>query len=132
MMNSEEVLRAAEMAQAAEAELEALPLKERTRRIQTVIAAQSTLIGTMPFVQQEQPSNSTLFLSNLPNETTKDMLEMLFKAYIGFREVRLIPGRDGIAFVEFDSEQSAAIAKDGLQGFKATPDKAMIITFAKK
>jgi RNA recognition motif-containing protein len=83
-----------------------------------------------PIFGGEMPNN-ILFLSNL-NETTESMLTMLFKAYNGFREVRLIPGRDGIAFVEFDTEHSASVAKDGLQGFKVTPDKAMMITFAKK
>ncbi|CAF1136357.1 unnamed protein product [Didymodactylos carnosus] len=133
MMNSEEVLQAAEMvtAAAAEAELEQLPLKERQRRIQTVIAAQSTLIGTLPIIP-EQPSNSTLFLSNLPNETTKEMLEILFKQFTGYRDVRLIPGREGIAFVDFDKDKQATIAKDALQNFKITPTNSITISFAKK
>ena len=83
-----------------------------------------------PIFGGEMPNN-ILFVSNL-QDANESMLSTLFKAYNGFREVRLIPGRDGIAFVEFDLEHHAAIAKDGLQGFKVTPDKAMMITFAKK
>jgi len=83
-----------------------------------------------PIFGGEMPNN-ILFVSNI-HEATESMLTMLFKAYSGFREVRLIPGREGIAFVEFDHEHQAAMAKDGLQGFKITPDKAMTITFAKK
>ncbi|CAF1014971.1 unnamed protein product [Didymodactylos carnosus] len=131
MMNSAEVLQAAEMAAAVEAELEQLPLKERQRRIQTAIAAQSTLIGTLPMIP-EQPSNSTLFLSNLPNETTKEMLEILFKQFTGYRDVRLIQGREGIAFVDFDKDNQATIAKDALQNFKVTPTNPISISFAKK
>ena len=83
-----------------------------------------------PIFGGEMPNN-ILFVSNL-QDANESMLTTLFKAYNGFREVRLIPGRDGIAFVEFDLDHHAAMAKDGLQGFKVTPDKAMMITFAKK
>lgn len=83
-----------------------------------------------PIFGGEMPNN-ILFLSNIQdaNEAT---LTNLFKVYNGFREVRLIPGREGIAFVEFDYDHHAAIAKDALQGFKIAADKAMVITFAKK
>ncbi|CAF4358045.1 unnamed protein product, partial [Adineta steineri] len=83
-----------------------------------------------PIFGGEMPNN-ILFVSNI-QDANESMLTTLFKAYNGFREVRLIPGRDGIAFVEFDLEHQAAMAKDGLQGFKVTPDKEMMITFAKK
>ena len=50
----------------------------------------------------------------------------------GFKEVRLVPGRHDIAFVEFESEVQAGAAKDALQGFKVTPTNPMKISFAKK
>lgn len=50
----------------------------------------------------------------------------------GFKEVRLVPGRHDIAFVEFETEQQSGAAKNALQGFKITPTHAMKITFAKK
>ena len=50
----------------------------------------------------------------------------------GFKEVRLVPGRHDIAFVEFETDMQAGAAKDALQGFKITPSNAMKITFAKK
>lgn len=50
----------------------------------------------------------------------------------GFKEVRLVPGRHDIAFVEFETETQSAAAKDALQGFKITPSNAMKISFAKK
>jgi len=76
--------------------------------------------------------NNILFLQNLPQETTKIMLSMLFQQFPGFKEVRLVPGRSDIAFVEFENEVQAGTAKDGLQGFKITPANAMQITYAKK
>ena len=50
----------------------------------------------------------------------------------GFKEVRLVPGRHDIAFVEFENEVQSAAARDALQGFKITPTAAMKISFAKK
>ncbi|GAB6033320.1 hypothetical protein CHUAL_013089 [Chamberlinius hualienensis] len=80
----------------------------------------------------EQPPNQILFLTNLPEETNEMMLSMLFNQFPGFKEVRLVPGRHDIAFVEFDSELLSAPAREALQGFKITPTHAMKISFAKK
>uniref|UniRef100_A0A0B6ZT56 RRM domain-containing protein n=1 Tax=Arion vulgaris TaxID=1028688 RepID=A0A0B6ZT56_9EUPU len=80
----------------------------------------------------EQPPNQILFITNLPEETTEMMLSMLFNQFPGFKEVRLVPGRHDIAFVEFETDAQAGAAKDALQSFKITPTNAMKITFAKK
>lgn len=80
----------------------------------------------------EQPPNNILFLTNLPEETNEMMLTMLFNQFPGFKEVRLVPGRHDIAFVEFDNEFQSGAAKDALQGFRVTPTHAIKITFAKK
>jgi RNA recognition motif-containing protein len=113
-MNSEEVNRAANAVAVAEAELQELPLRDRTRRIQSVIAAQTTMIGTSVPVMTEVQLNSTLFVSNLPHETTREALEILFRQFSGYRDVRLVPGREGIAFIDFDNETGAASAR-GIQ-----------------
>ena len=94
--------------------------------------------------------NQILFLTNLPPETNEMMLSMLFNQFPGFKEVteiinvgaiafklfllqvRLVPGRADIAFVEFESEMQSAAARDALQGFKITPTTSMKISFAKK
>ena len=78
------------------------------------------------------PPNQILFLTNLPTETNEMMLSMLFNQFPGFKEVRLVPGRHDIAFVEFENEMQSAAARDALQGFKITPTTAMKISFAKK
>lgn len=80
----------------------------------------------------EQPPNNILFLTNLPEETNEMMLSMLFNQFPGFKEVRLVPGRHDIAFVEFENDRQSTAAKDTLQGFNITPNNAMKITFAKK
>uniref|UniRef100_A0A2K5QND2 RRM domain-containing protein n=1 Tax=Cebus imitator TaxID=2715852 RepID=A0A2K5QND2_CEBIM len=80
----------------------------------------------------DYPPNYILFLNNLPEETKEMMLSMLFNQFPGFKEVRLVPGRHDIAFVEFENDGQAGAARDALQGFKITPSHAMKITYAKK
>lgn len=60
-----------------------------------------------------------------------DLLQFLYR-FPGFKEVRLVPGRHDIAFVEFENEVQSGAAKDALQGFKITPSNAMKISYAKK
>lgn len=86
----------------------------------------------VPPENADAPPNQILFLTNLPSETNELMLTMLFNQFPGFKEVRLVPGRHDIAFVEFESEDLSAVAKMQLQAFKITPTHAMKITFAKK
>uniref|UniRef100_A0A3Q2CDD3 U1 small nuclear ribonucleoprotein A n=1 Tax=Cyprinodon variegatus TaxID=28743 RepID=A0A3Q2CDD3_CYPVA len=86
----------------------------------------------MPQQVSENPPNHILFLTNLPEETNELMLSMLFNQFPGFKEVRLVPGRHDIAFVEFENEVQAGAARDALQGFKITQTNAMKISFAKK
>ncbi|XP_006654062.1 U1 small nuclear ribonucleoprotein A [Oryza brachyantha] len=76
--------------------------------------------------------NNILFVQNLPHETTPMMLQMLFCQYPGFKEVRMVEAKPGIAFVEYGDEGQATAAMNLLQGFKITKDNQMLITYAKK
>merc|ERR1712004_895255 len=78
------------------------------------------------------PPNEILFVTNLPEETNEMMLGMLFNQFPGFKEVRLVPGRADIAFVEFESAEQSTAGRDALQGFKISPTNAIKISFAKK
>lgn len=60
------------------------------------------------------------------------MLQLLFTQYPGFKEVRMIEAKPGIAFVEFDDDVQSSVAMQALQGFKITAQNAMAIAFAKK
>ena len=82
------------------------------------------------------PPNKILFLQNLPDSVTKDQLTALFsqcvhprsfavhhlsissRRYPNLYEVRLIPTKKDIAFVEFMDEGSATVAKDALHNYK--------------
>ncbi|XP_078436176.1 U2 small nuclear ribonucleoprotein B [Wolffia australiana] len=76
--------------------------------------------------------NNILFVQNLPHETTSMMLQILFQQYPGFREVRMVEAKPGIAFVEFDDDMQSSIAMQALQSFKITPQNPMAISYAKK
>jgi len=47
-----------------------------------------------------EPPNRILFVQNLPEEATQQMLSLLFGQVQGYTEVRLVTGKKGIAFVE--------------------------------
>jgi len=76
--------------------------------------------------------NQILFVENLPDQVNEMMLSMLFQQFPGFKEVRLVPGKAGIAFVEFENEVQSGTAMQGLQSFKITPTNLMKITYAKR
>ena len=76
--------------------------------------------------------NRILFVENLPKQTNDMTLSMLFQQYPGFKEARLVNGRPGIAFVEFDDASQSAIAKQALHNFKITPTNNMKVTFARQ
>ncbi|XP_071369323.1 U2 small nuclear ribonucleoprotein B'' [Centroberyx affinis] len=114
--------------------------KEKKKKAQELVtnvtkkpAAGAPTPAHAPAVQvPDNPPNYILFLSNLPEETNEMMLSMLFNQFPGFKEVRLVPGKHDISFVEFESDAQAGVAKDALQGFRITATCAMKITYAKK
>ncbi|KAG3003039.1 hypothetical protein JG687_00014183 [Phytophthora cactorum] len=94
-------------------------------------AARSSAVSQPRMPVQNMP-NKILFLEELPESCNKEMLGVLFKQYQGFKEVRMVPGKKGLAFVEFGDEAQAAIALQGLFGFKLTPTDVLKVSFAKK
>jgi RNA recognition motif-containing protein len=76
-----------------------------------------------------QPPSHILFMQDLPPECNSMMLEMLFRHYTGYKEVR-VP-REGLAFVEFDDEPHATLALQGLNGFKLTTNDTLNLTYGK-
>lgn len=75
--------------------------------------------------QEAAAPNVILFIENLPYEITGRMLEMLFEQYPGFKEVRSIDAKPGIAFVDFEDDIQSSMAMQALQGFKITPQNPM-------
>ena len=78
-------------------------------------------VARRPAVQMPDeylPPNKILFLQNLPESVTKDQLNGLFSQYPNLHEVRLVPSKKDIAFVEYLDEGSATVAKDALHNYK--------------
>ncbi|CAG8672478.1 20320_t:CDS:2 [Dentiscutata erythropus] len=90
-----------------------------------------SMVPTAPKGEVE-PQNRILYIQNLPPDVTDEMLSYLFEQYPGFKEVRLVPGKSDIAFVEYEADHQAAVAKEVLNGFKITHEKEMKVTFAKR
>ncbi|KAJ3135214.1 U2 small nuclear ribonucleoprotein B'' [Physocladia obscura] len=89
--------------------------------------------GGAPMPAEFLPPNSILFIENLPAETSnEEKLQELFQQIPGFKEVRLVPGKSDIAFVEYESEAQATIAKQQLNSFQILPDREMRVTYARK
>jgi RNA recognition motif-containing protein len=102
-------------------------------QMSTVITA-TPQNGTQAAVQL--PPNKILFAEHLPEDATEGaaaLLSDLFARFAGFVEVRPVPGKRDIAFVEFVSEENAAVALSGLQGHKlGDPPKSLVLSFAKR
>ncbi|KAJ3028039.1 U2 small nuclear ribonucleoprotein B'' [Rhizophlyctis rosea] len=101
--------------------------------------------GTGPVVEMEveptptatsdatnNPPNHILFIRNLPSDLPPEKVPPLFTQYPGYKEIRLIPGNPEIAFVEYETDAQAEVAKNGLDGFKVSSTHAMVVEFAKR
>ncbi|THH08348.1 hypothetical protein EW145_g2764 [Phellinidium pouzarii] len=114
------------------------PLKQkfRAKRMAAEVDGASALPAPKrPAVQMPDeylPPNKILFLQNLPENVTKDQLLALFSQYPNLHEVRLIPTKKDIAFVEYMDEGSAGVAKDALHNYKLDGENKIKITFARK
>lgn len=79
------------------------------------------------------PPNKILFVQNLPDDFDVDSLTGIFGRFDGFREVRLVPGRKGIAFVEYEAEQGAITAKENTAGMSLKGgEKTMKVTYQRQ
>lgn len=92
----------------------------------------STAPAAAPQIPDEYlPPNTTLFLQNLPDDANESMLTSLFGRFDGFKEVRMVPGRKGIAFVEFEQLEGAIGAKEGMGGM-VLEDKIVKVTYQRQ
>ncbi|KAJ3107480.1 hypothetical protein HDU97_004076 [Phlyctochytrium planicorne] len=88
--------------------------------------------GGAPLPAEFLPPNAILFVENLPPETTQQILTDLFNQFPGFKEVRLVPGKSDIAFVEYETETQSTMAKQQLNYFKISAEREIKVTYARK
>ncbi|KAI1395871.1 RNA recognition domain-containing protein [Hypoxylon fuscum] len=78
------------------------------------------------------PPNKILFVQNLPDDYHDiEALGGIFGRFEGFREVRLVPGRKGIAFIEYEAEAGAITAKENTAGM-SLGDKFIKVTYQRQ
>ncbi|TQV93046.1 hypothetical protein V2A60_003642 [Cordyceps javanica] len=104
----------------------------RPSKIAKPSGLKSTSVAQAAVIPDEYlPPNKILFLQNVPEEYDVEALTGIFGRFDGFREVRLVPGRRGIAFVEYDAEQGAVAAKENTAGM-ALGDRNIKVTYQRQ
>eukprot|EP01041_Mallomonas_annulata_P004487 gene4487-8925_t len=73
-----------------------------------------------------------LFAQALPDSCTVELLTGLFQPYPGFIEVRMIPGKKGIAFIEFQDQIQASMSLQQLNGIKLPSGETLHLTYSKQ
>lgn len=76
------------------------------------------------------PPSKILFLQNMPDDYDRTSIAAVFGRYPGFKEVRMVPGRTGIAFVEYEDEGAAISAKEQATGIELG-GKVVKVTYRK-
>ncbi len=72
-------------------------------------------------------------MQNLPEDYDVEALTGIFRRFEGFREVRMVPGRKGIAFVEYEAESGAITAKENTAGMSLKDgEKTMKVTYQRQ
>ena len=77
----------------------------------------------------EAPPSKYLLAQDLPADCNELVLGMLFREYTGYKEVRM--PRPGLAFIEFEEESHATLAKNRLNGFQLTGTDKLKLTYGK-
>jgi hypothetical protein len=67
----------------------------------------------------------------LPDDYDIENLTGIFGRYEGFREVRMVPGRRGIAFIEYETETGAISAKENTAGM-TLGEQVMKVTYQRQ
>lgn len=72
------------------------------------------------------PPNKILFVRDVPEDYDMENLKVIFGRFPGFKEVRTVPGRKGLAFVEYEAEEGAVQAKERTSGMTLGPQSTAI------
>lgn len=93
--------------------------KGRTSKVVKGTGLKSSNANSSAVIPDEYlPPNKILFLRDIPDSYDADGLSRIFSRFDGFKEVRLVPGRKGIAFVEYEAESGAISAKEATSGMQ--------------
>jgi U2 small nuclear ribonucleoprotein B'' len=76
--------------------------------------------------------NRILFIQNLPPSLPSNILPDLFRRYPGFQDLRSIPNRPDVAFVEYENESQAGAARQILDKSEILPGHVIRVSFARR
>lgn len=76
--------------------------------------------------------NRILFIQNIPPAYPTLSLSELFKRYPGFQDLRSVPNRPDVAFVEYESEGQAGAARQILDKTEIVPGCNIRVSFARR
>lgn len=118
----------------AESDRAAARNKRRSVASEDLMQVEQQQQQQQPVVEQQMlPPNRILFVENIPKDTSHELLADRFARFAGYVEVRSIPGKEGIAFVEFNSEADAAVAMSGMNAHVLVENEPPIsVTYAKQ
>lgn len=107
----------------------ALPPAKSSRGAGLKPSGAGAAAGVVP--DEYLPPNKILFLRDLPESYDAERLSAIFGSFEGFKEVRTVPNRKGIAFVEYEGEQGAISAKEATGGMQLE-DKRIRVTYQRQ
>jgi U2 small nuclear ribonucleoprotein B'' len=94
--------------------------------------SQRPLMEGLSTAEALQMPNKILFLQDIPDGVDGSELTDIFKRFPGFGEVRVVPTRRDVAFVEFDAELQAVHARNTMDRQLLRPNALPLrVTFAK-
>lgn len=99
------------------------------KQVHQIAAASSAPATLAPAPNMTEP-NKILYVQNIPEGF--DDIKLLFSRYPGFKDLRMIPGKHDIAFVEFVDEAKSTVALQGLHNFEAVKGQRLVVSFRKK
>lgn len=80
-----------------------------------------------------QLPNKILFIQNIPQGIGQEQITTAFRQFPQLVEVRMIPNRPDLAFVEYESEQAANTARAALDRYEMLPGSQPIrVLFARR
>lgn len=107
------------------------PTKATTTMTSTTKKPSKKQTTTKHVASDANPPHKILFVQNLPDEITVDIMQAIFARYKGFKEVRMVPGRAGIAFVEYADDENAIVAREGTGGMTLSGQQ-LKVSYGKK
>jgi RNA recognition motif-containing protein len=109
------------------------PAKIQATAAAMVLPTAAAAVPVAPRVEVDVAMpNNILFVEGIAPGCDEPQLSALFAQFPGFREAKLVPNKQGLAFVEYDNEVMAGVAMAALAGFKFDPDHCMRISYAKR